>query len=119
MNDEIKQPDNLKLRRRETRYGGTHHEIMQLELPNAQSQFAMELMRHLAICAGAPDGEDSSGRQKGRLMTPAEVVARAVEIADTAWLQFKEKNWILRVPALPDEEPTSPVEGSKKGDLDI
>lgn len=46
---------------------------------------ATELVSHLAIVAAMPDGEDSKGRQKLRLLTPKEVAKRAFEIASELW----------------------------------
>jgi len=60
------------------------------------ADFAMELMRHLAIVSGIEDGEDSSGRAKARLATPQEVVDRACEIAALSFDQFSDRGWLLR-----------------------
>jgi len=58
---------------------------MQTYKINWRMQVATELVRHLAIVAAVPNGEDSAGRQKFRLMTPKEVARRAVDIADELW----------------------------------
>lgn len=79
-------------------YKGTEISICQTEMEEPRARLASELMRHLAIVAVVPDGEDNSGRQKVRLMTPAEIVDRATEIADLAWNKYRSRGWILDVP---------------------
>ena len=64
-----------------------------------EAQFANDLMKHLAIVAVVPDGEDTVGRQKFRMMTEREVVARATKIAKLAFAAHKENGLILELPA--------------------
>lgn len=49
---------------------------------NAQIAFA--LIERWGMIAAMPDGEDSAGRQKFRLQTPEELVARAFTVATDA-----------------------------------
>ena len=91
-------------------HGGTDVAFVQTEAPNEKAQFAMELMRHLAIAAATPDGEDSAGRARLRLMTPEEVAQRGAQIADYAFEIFTERGWMVDAP-LPklgeDQKPLS------------
>lgn len=98
---------------RKTYSGSTEITICHTEVPQEKAKTALDLMRHLAIVAGEVNGEDTAGRQKLRLMTPEEVVDRAISIADIAWNKFREKDWILDVPVpkvaktdRPKEEPS-------------
>lgn len=99
------------------RYGVTEIKICQTEVPHPQAQIANDLMKQLAIVAAVPDGEDAAGRQKLRLMTPEEVVARATNIADLAWKEYRTRGWLLDIP-LPtvekedSEPPSAPPAGS-------
>ena len=78
--------------------GGTEIIVCNTETLHPQGRLAEELLRHLAIVAAVPDGEDSSGRQKMRQMTEEEVVTRANKIADLAWADFRARGWILDLP---------------------
>lgn len=80
--------------------GGTEIKICHRVHLNPEANFAAALMDHLAIVAGAPDiGEDSAGRAKIRLMTPAEVVERACEISRLAFEEFEKREWLTEIPA--------------------
>ena len=84
--------------------GGTDVIIVQTVQPYPQAMFAMEMMKQFGLVVGGPDGEDSTGRQKSRLMPEEEVVARAVKIADLAWKEFESRGWLLETP-LPKARP--------------
>lgn len=71
-------------------------------MPNPKAMFAMDLMKHVGIVLGEPDGEDSAGRAKFRLATPEELVARAVAIADLAFATFEDENWLFFLQGSPD-----------------
>lgn len=79
--------------------GGTEIKISRSMIVNAEADFAMELMRHLAIAIGHPDGEDSAGRAKLRLMTPQEISNRACEISRCAFDEFEKNDWLVALPA--------------------
>lgn len=99
MKNESMKPDSLNyIERPLFRKGSTEVVICHTKLPSHQGRFAEELMRHLAIVAAVPDGEDSLGRQKFRLMTEEEAVTRATKMAELAWAEFEKRNWILEVP---------------------
>jgi len=78
--------------------GGTAIKVCNEEIPHPQASFAMDVIGRLAICTAVPDGEDSVGRQKLRMMTPEEIVARATDVADRAWKEFRARGWLLDIP---------------------
>lgn len=84
--------------------GATEIRIVKTVCPDEHAEFAMQLMKTLSVVACTPDGEDAGGRQKLRLMTPGEVVARAATLADEAFEEFRRRGWILDLP-----EPKVPV----------
>lgn len=85
-------------------YSGVEHHIVQTIVPFPQAQFAMDMMKHLAVATGYPDGESSDGRSKLRLMTPEEIVDRCVEITERSFAAFDKKGWLLTTSnPLPEE----------------
>lgn len=62
------------------------------------ADMAVEFAKHFAIVAATPDGEDSAGRAKLRLSTPAEVVQRSCDIAEGLWNEFESRGWMFEVP---------------------
>lgn len=68
------------------------------ECPNSIAAFAMDIMHHLAISTACPDGEDSAGRQKLKLLPPDGVAQRACEIADAAFREFEIRQWMIDTP---------------------
>ena len=78
--------------------GGTEIIVCQTQVLFAEAQFANDLMKHLAIVAAVPDGEDDCGRQKFRLMTEEEVVERATAIASLAFGLHGYNGLILELP---------------------
>jgi len=88
----------MKYIERETYRGITEISIYQTEAPHPQAQLASDLMRNIAIAACVPEGVDAGGHQIFRLMSPTEVVARATDIADLAWREYRQRGWLLDVP---------------------
>lgn len=78
--------------------GGTEVVVVNTQALFIQAHIATDLMKHLAIVAGVPDGESSDGQQKFRLMTPDEVVERATGIAEKAWQEYEKRGWLLALP---------------------
>lgn len=69
-------------------------------VPTNQAETALELARHLSIVAADVDGEDTAGRQKLRLLTPAQVASRAAQIAEALWAEFEQRDWLLALPGV-------------------
>ena len=61
---------------------------------DARLTFAMDLLRSGTANSAIPDGEDTSGRAKMRVVTPAEAVSRAMEIAETLFERGWDKGWV-------------------------
>jgi hypothetical protein len=86
----------------ESGYGDKKVTIYQTEVPNAEAQFAMALVERFGLVAGAPDGEDSTGRQKLQVLPVAEVVARAFDLSRATFDAAREAGWMVQVPDLND-----------------
>ena len=63
-----------------------------------EGRIATDFIGRWGMIAGEPDGEDSAGRAKGRLLTPGEVVDRAVEMTELLMKSAKEKGWMVEGP---------------------
>lgn len=68
--------------------------------PDPRMDFARQLITHFGVIAGAPDGEDAAGRQKGKLLEPDEVVNRAIAITEKAFAAFEERGWLIELPSV-------------------
>jgi hypothetical protein len=64
-----------------------------------QAVLAVELVKSLMIGA-IPDGETSSGESAHRLLTPVEIVTKAVATAELVYAEIEAKRWVLEVPSL-------------------
>lgn len=73
-------------------------------MPHPVAQFAMVLIERWGMVMGEPDGEDSAGRAKLKLMSVDDTVARACRTAQVAFEQFALKDWLLEVPNPTEEE---------------
>jgi hypothetical protein len=70
--------------------------------PDMRARLAMTLIEKWGmVAATVADGEDSAGRSRMRLLTPAEVVGRACETAERAIEAMHGLGWMHAV-----EEPT-------------
>ena len=78
--------------------GGTDVIACQTSILSEEGECAFHFMKQLAIATCVPDGEDSSGRQKFRLMTPAEVTQRAIEMSAQLWDDAAAAGWTLQLP---------------------
>ncbi len=87
-----------------------HHRIQ----ATPEAAFAMQIMDRLALVAAHPDGEDSAGRQKLRLLTPEEAAERACKMAAIAFENFKALGWLVEVPSLEEGEKLVTEEAMKR-----
>lgn len=78
--------------------GGTHLIIHEQKVLDSQARIAVDLVKHLAIATAMPDGEDSAGRQRLRLMDPELVASRACDIASLLWKEFTDRQWLVDSP---------------------
>ena len=79
-------------------------ELLQFDV---EGKIVIDLITRWGMVAAIPDGEDSSGRQKLRLMTPEELVERAVSTAHIFVEQAKRESLAIELPEpepLQDEE---------------
>lgn len=56
--------------------------------------FAAQLIERWGMVAAIPDGEDSTGRQKLRLLTPSELIERSFEITKKFESKITEMGWV-------------------------
>ena len=67
-----------------------------------RASFALNCLEKWGLVMGSPDGEDSAGRAKGKIMPLDEVVARACDVADRAYSAFRDRGWVIALPSLQD-----------------
>lgn len=81
--------------------------------PNFTAKLAMQLAGNLSIILAAPDGEDSAGRQKLKLMEPQAVASHACAIAEEMTKLFDARGWFTEcpLPRIEKREPRKPKEG--------
>lgn len=68
-----------------------------------QGTLAVEIVRSLSLAA-IPDGETSTGEQKYRPLTPAEIVEKAVAVSGLIYDKVESKGWVLDVPSFEEIE---------------
>jgi hypothetical protein len=68
-----------------------------------RARMATALIEKWGMVAALPDGEDTSGRQKMRLMKPKEIVQHAIDVSKMAINAFEEEGWIDEFPSAMDE----------------
>lgn len=86
------------------KYGVSDIQLHERMHPDLQGRIATDLVTRWGMVAAMPDGEDSAGRLKLRLMTPDELVARAMETADRLVKAMHEAGNLLMLPSLPDPD---------------
>lgn len=82
----------------ETYRGATEIRIAPAETGTVECTIAERLITHFGAIACESDGEDTSGRQKLRLMTPNELVARCFDIADVFCTAARQRGWLIPLP---------------------
>lgn len=63
-----------------------------------EGRLACSMIGRWGMLAADVDGEDSAGRQKGRLLTPDELVARAFTTADLVMREAQSRGLLAYVP---------------------
>jgi len=66
---------------------------------DTRAECAIEMLIKWGMVAEVPDGEDSAGRFKLKLMPVDELVQRACETADKAFREFEKRGWTLEIPS--------------------
>jgi hypothetical protein len=72
--------------------------------PDDRIALASQILEKWAMVAAEPDGEDSAGRSKLRVLTPFELTERACDIADHAFTQFERRGWLVALPSIDEQE---------------
>ena len=72
--------------------------VHETETLSLEAQFVCDMIRQLGIVACKSGGEDTSGRQKLALLTPTEVVDRALAISQYAFEKFRENGLVTNLP---------------------
>jgi hypothetical protein len=81
-----------------TKFGG--YETHAKHMPDMRARLACTLIEKWGmVAATVADGEDSAGRSRMRLLTPAEVVGRACETAERAIEEMHRLGWMHAVEA--------------------
>lgn len=80
------------------RYGKPKTVLVHEFAPNQKAAMAAEMITKWGFSSACPDGEDSSGRSKGRNFTPEEIVDRACECAEKAFSEFERRGWLVELP---------------------
>jgi hypothetical protein len=93
--------EEFKIRKR---YGDANIIVHSLYHPDLRARLAMQIVDHMSMVAGAPDGEDSAGRHKLKLLPPADCAERACAIADEMVTQFERRDWLLKAPSMEELE---------------
>jgi hypothetical protein len=62
--------------------------------------FAMDLIKAGSFLPTVPDGDDSAGNRVYTVMSPADLVARSVVIAELTFGAFAEKSWVVESPSV-------------------
>lgn len=73
--------------------------IHDTEVPIFEARLAVNLVEKWGMVSGVEDGEDKTGRAKMRLMTPAEVVERAITTSELLAKTIRGKNWMTVLPS--------------------
>ena len=64
------------------------------EISNPEALLTFALVERWGMIMGTPDGEDSSGRQKVRIMTASELVERACRVTEQVFMACRDLGWI-------------------------
>lgn len=78
-----------------TKYDGVKFENSHVE--NFRGRLAISFLEKHAMLACQEDGEDSTGRQKGKIMSVPDMVARACDLADCMVNEITKRNWWLEI----------------------
>ena len=89
------------LRSYKTHYG--EQQLQDLTVLDLRARIALDIAKQLGMATAVEDGEDSTGRQQMRLLTPTEVANRAVDIAALMYNRFCENDWVVAAPLMGEE----------------
>jgi len=73
------------------------------EAPTLKARFAMDLISRWGMVQGKDgEDEDTAGRHHIELMSPDEVINRAVYLADKGIDRIREMDWMIDMPSYED-----------------
>lgn len=78
-------------------------------MPDQQATFAMDLVKLMAMTT------DPSIKRKNALVTPSQIVERAVEITEMMFSKFEQKGWIIDFPSFADMEAHQSAQSAPPG----
>jgi hypothetical protein len=81
-------------------YGDKEVVVYHSESPDYEAALAFSFIERWGMVTAVPDGEDSAGREKARLLTPSEVVDRAFMIAALALAEARKRDLMQTLPDL-------------------
>lgn len=67
-------------------------------------QLAVEMIQKWGMVAAVDGGEDSAGRARVRLATPAELIERACTVTELLWEESRKREWLEAIPEEPEAE---------------
>ncbi len=101
-NETEKEIEGIGYRETEHRWNCSEIVVYNTLALNLQAKLAMAMVERWGGVAGVPNGVDAAGRQKLKLQTPEELVARACETAELCIEAFHARDWLLALPAPKD-----------------
>lgn len=84
------------------KYGEESISVFDRETLEAEARIAMDFIVRWGMVAAMPDGEDSSGRQKLRLMTTDELIERAFDVSVKFCKKARADNFVHVTPSMKD-----------------
>jgi len=84
------------------RFGGVR--ITASEMSLREADLARAFIERWAMVVAVPDGEDSAGRQKLRMLTTDELVAKACDVAETFSREIERRGWLVELPPPPKDD---------------
>ena len=96
------------LARVENKYSATKKatQVYHTRVMTSRAQAISAMVERWGMVAAVPDGEDAAGRQRLRLMTPAELVERATDTVDLMFGYFDAAGLFVEIPVpelIPEE----------------
>jgi hypothetical protein len=85
-------------------YQGTEVVVYRKNALCGAAELAVRMIERWGVVAFEPDGEDSVGRQKARMLSESDVVQRACLLAEAAFTEFEKRGWLLNLPEPEVEE---------------
>lgn len=77
-----------------------HVSIHDTDILTPQAEFVKDLVARWGMVSALDDGEDSRGRHQLKLMPPAAVVERAMEVSNLMYKAFDDNNMLIKLPSI-------------------